>query len=223
MFFLKMMALFGFGISITTSAFAQYTLAVFGDSLSNGYKLPKNESFCAQLEQALQDKGYIVNVLNASKNGETTTGGIQRIDTLLKQKPDGVILELGVNDSFKNVSIEKIQSNLKKLITTFKNEKIPVLLVGMKTIPNKPILYQKQFEKIYLNLAQMHRLDFYPFFMDGLFDSSVVWDLNLQNENLIPHDIHPNKKGVSIMVQKILPTVERFLKKQGHPPINQTK
>ena len=209
--------IWGFLITLmfSVSGTASYTLAVFGDSLSNGHRLPKQDSFYAQLEQALTDKGYDIQVLNASKSGETTTGGIRKVANLLSQKPDGVILELGVNDSFRNTPIKNIRQNLKKLIETFQNQNIPVLLVGMKTMPNKPADYQQQFEALYQDLAQEYDLELYPFFMDGIFESTQVWNFKIQNDNLIPNDIHPNAQGVALMVRGILPTVEHFLERQN--------
>ena len=125
-----------------------------------------------------------------------------------------MILELGVNDSFRNTPISAIKGNLQSLIDTFKDYQIPVLLVGMKTTPNKSAAYQGQFEEMYRELADENNLILYPFFMDGIFDVS---DMNFgqQNDYLIPKDIHPNAQGVAVMVQGILPTVERFLIEQG--------
>ena len=201
-------------VMVSVSSFADYTLVVFGDSLSNGHRLPKSDAFYTQLEGTLKSKGYSVRVLNASKSGETTAGGVRKVDALLSQKPDGVILELGVNDSFRNTPISAIKGNLQSLIDTFKDHQIPVLLVGMKTTPNKSATYQGQFEEMYRELADENNLILYPFFMDGIFDVS---DMNFgqQNDYLIPKDIHPNAQGVAVMVRGILPTVERFLIEQG--------
>ena len=215
---MRFILIFLISLMISVPVWADYTLAVFGDSLSNGYNLPEKESFCTQLEQALKNKGHTVKVLNASKNGETTEGGLNRIENLLSQKPNAVILELGINDSFRDIPIQTIKENLEKMINTFRDNHIPVLLVGMKTLPNKPANYQKEFEKMYRSLASKYSLDFYPFFMNGIFNSRTVWDLQSQNANLLPNDIHPSSKGVAIMVQKISPSVERFLKKQKVKP-----
>jgi len=202
-------------IFLAVPVLADYTLAVFGDSLSAGYHLPQKDSFYAQLEGALQSKGYAIRVLNASKSGETTAGGLRKIPTLLAQKPDGVILELGVNDSHKNTPIATTQNNLKQMIETLQKGQIPVLLAGMKAFPFTPKSYQNQFEEMYRDLASTYHLDFYPFFMEGIFDSEHVLNPKMQNDYLLPHDFHPNDRGISIMVQGILPTVEHFLNNQG--------
>jgi len=202
-------------VMASVSAFADYTLAVFGDSLSAGYKLPVRDSFYAQLERALREKKYNVKVLNASKSGETTVGGLRKVTGLLAQKPNGVILELGINDSFGNVPIVSIRDNLQKLIDQFQNHQIEVLLVGMKTLPNKAVTYQKQFEEMYRQLATQNKLELYPFFMDGIFKPDALWNLTQKNENLLPNDVHPSAKGVAIMVRGVLPTIEKFLNRQG--------
>jgi len=203
---------------VSVPGMADYTLAVFGDSLSAGHHLPQKDSFYAQLEQALRSKGYPVTVLNASKSGETASGGVRKVNGLLALNPDGVILELGINDSFSNSPIPAIRKNLASLITTFQNRQIPVLLVGMKTFPNKPLAYQQQLEEMYQSLATEYQLLLYPFFMEGIFNLDSFGDVLHQNDNLLPHDIHPSAKGVSVMVRGILPTVERFLNQQGIRP-----
>ena len=212
--------LFVFIVSMimSVSAMAEYTLAVFGDSLSAGHKLPKQDAFYVQLEDALRRKGYDIRVLNVSKSGETTFGGLRKINGLLSKKPDGVILELGVNDSFRNTPVKTITENLKKMIDTFQSRQIEVLLVGMKTIPNKPIAYQQQFEEMYRGLADEYGLELYPFFMEGIFDGTQVFNTRIQNDNLLPNDFHPSAKGIVVMVQGILPTVEQFLNRQGVLP-----
>ena len=212
---MRFILVFLISVMISVSGIARYTLAVFGDSLSAGHGLSQQDSFYGQLERALKEKGYDIAVLNISKGGETTQGGLRRINTLLAQKPDGVILELGVNDSFRNTPIETIKGNLKNLIETCQNHQMPVLLVGMKTLPIKPIVYQEQFEAMYRDLASTYRLDFYPFFMEGIFDSTIILNQRVQNDNLLANDIHPSAKGVSVMVRGILPIVERFLNKQN--------
>lgn len=199
-------------------AWAEYTLAVFGDSLSAGYHLPQKDSFYAQLEKALQEKGYDIRVLNASKSGETTAGGVRKVSALLSRSPDGVILELGINDTFRSTPIATIKNNLKSLIETFQNHHIAVLLAGMKTTPNKSASYQQQFEEMYQDLAAEYSLELYPFFMDGVFDAPNPKKIPPQNDKLLPDGIHPNARGVSIMVRGILPTVERFLMQQGVKP-----
>ncbi|MBQ7412832.1 MAG: arylesterase [Alphaproteobacteria bacterium] len=194
-----------------------YRLAVFGDSLAAGYRLPEKSAFYTQLNQALTDKGYDVSVIHASRSGETTAGGVKRQKALIDKKPDGVILELGINDAIRNIDLKKTEKNLKTLIENFQSNGIPVLLVGMRSIPTRSSAYQEQFEKMYHDLAVSYRLTFYPFFMDGVINTTVV-GINLTSDKLLPDHLHPSAKGVQIMVENILPTIEQFLKKQGIKP-----
>ncbi|MDY6407982.1 MAG: arylesterase [Pseudomonadota bacterium] len=202
-------------VLLSLRAWADYTLAVFGDSLSAGYHLNAEDSFYAQLERALQNKGYKVSVLNISKSGEVTAGGVRRTPTVLNKKPDGVILELGINDAFRKIPVSSIQKNLQHMIDLFQQNKIAVLLVGMKAPLYLQADYQQAFEKMYSDLASQNGILLYPFFMDGIFDEVHILNARHQNEYLLLNDFHPNARGINVMVQGILPTVEQFLNKQG--------
>ena len=206
------------GLLVGIPAMAEpYRLAVFGDSLSAGYQLPKESAFYTQLNQALTNKGYDVSVIHASRSGETTAGGIKRQKALTDKNPDGVILELGINDAIRNMDLKTTEKNLKMLIENFQSQNIPVLLVGMKSVPTRPLSYREQFETMYHDLADSYHLTFYPFFMEGVFNTSFA-ELNLTSDKLLSDHVHPNAQGVAIMVDHILPTVEQFLRKQGIKP-----
>ena len=191
-----------------------YRLAVYGDSLSSGSYLMPQDSFCSQLETALRQKGYDVIVLNVSRGGETTWGGVRRLPSLLEQKPDGVILELGLNDSLRHVALSSTEENLKLIITRLQENHIPVLLVGMESILLRIPRYRQDFKQMYQRLARQYHLPFYPFFMKGIINTFVGEPIGLP-ENFMLNDLHPNAKGIQIMVDNILPTVERFLKENG--------
>lgn len=195
-----------------------FNLLIMGDSLSAGYGLNAADSFYSKLDKALKAKGYHnLNVINFSRSGETAAGGVQKLSTALAQKPDAVILELGINDALRDQPVETINKNLESLIQTFQNYNIPVLLVGMQAPLIKPAPYQQQFKKMYADLAKKHNLDFYPFFMDGVFKGTSLISLQLPNENVLTDRIHPSAKGVDIMVRKILPTIQRFIDKIYRP------
>lgn len=196
-------------------AFAEpYRLAIYGDSLSAGYRLQPQDAFYTQLEKALQKRGYNVNVLNVSRSGETTWGGVQRLPSLIGQKPNGVILELGINDAIRNVALASTEQNLETIITRLRENNIPVLLVGMKSVPTRIPTYQQNFEKMYQNLAQEYNLILYPFFMKGIIDT-FLGQAVVPSANFLSDNMHPSAKGIQIMVENILPTVERFLKENG--------
>ncbi len=188
-----------------------FRLAVFGDSLAAGYRLPVSDAFYTRLEKALQDKGYTVTVINASRSGETTAGGLKRQDALIAQKPDAVLLELGVNDAIRNVPVQDTKDNLIKLIETFRQNHIPVMLIGMQAPPNRDVVYRQSFAKMYQELAGRYNLILYPFFMDGIFTIRPGMPFPF-SDKVLGDNIHPNATGVQTMTDNILPTVERFLK-----------
>ena len=200
---------------MTCSAYAEpYRLAVYGDSLSAGYRLQPQDAFYTQLEEALKKRGYDVVVLNYSRSGETTWGGLQRLPSLISQKPNAVILELGINDAIQNVALDSTERNLKEIIIRLQENKIPVLLVGMKSVPTRIPTYQQEFEQMYQGLAQQYNLVFYPFFMKGIIDTFLGQAI-VPSANFLSDNMHPSPQGIRIMVENILPTVERFLKKNG--------
>jgi len=175
---------------------------VLGDSLSAGYNLPGDKAFPAVLEKALRVRGHHVKVVNAGVSGDTTTGGLERLDWSVPDDASGVIVELGANDMLRGIDPAIPRAALDKIISRLKQRNIPVLLAGMRAAPNLGGRYSEDFEGIYQDLAKRHGLMLYPFFLDG-----VAGDRNL----LLPDGMHPNPVGVQMMVSKILPTVEQFL------------
>ncbi|WP_082475485.1 arylesterase [Rhizobium sp. Leaf341] len=174
----------------------------FGDSLMAGYQLPPADAFPARLEKALRDKGIDVSISNAGVSGDTTSGGLARIDWSVPDGTKGVILELGANDALRGIPPEESRKNLVAMIEKLKARGIGVLLVGMLAPPNMGGDYAERFNPIYPDLAKTYGIPLYPFFLDG-----VVEDANLKIED----GMHPNPKGVGIIVDRILPLVETFV------------
>ena len=177
-------------------------LVGFGDSLMAGYQLAPTESYTAQLEAALKAKGHNVTIANAGVSGDTSTGGLSRIDWSVPDGTAGVILELGANDALRGISPEQTEKNLDTMITRLKERGIPVLLMGMLAPPNMGGDYADRFNPIYQRLSQKHGVPLYPFFLDGV---ASVSSLQLSD------GMHPNPQGVATMVEKSLPMVESFL------------
>jgi acyl-CoA thioesterase-1 len=177
-------------------------LVGLGDSLMAGYQLPTNESFTAQLEAALKAKGVNVTIANAGVSGDTTAGGLARADWSVPEGTDGVILELGANDALRGVAPEETEKNLDAIIAKFKARNIPVLLAGMIAPPNMGGNYGERYNGIYQRLADKYQLTMYPFFLDG-----VAGQAPLQLED----GMHPNAKGLAVMVERFLPLAEGFL------------
>lgn len=177
-------------------------LVALGDSLSAGYNLPGSAAFPAVLEQALRQKGVAVEIVNAGVSGDTTQGGLERLDWSVPDGTDGVILELGANDALRGQDPGLAERNLDAIITRLKQRNIPVLLAGMYAPRNLGEAYVAKFDGMYPRLAQKHGLVLYPFFLDGIAGNAA---LNL------PDGLHPTAEGVRVIVRNILPTVERFL------------
>ena len=177
-------------------------LVAFGDSLSAGYNLPGSAAFPAVLEQALRRKGLAVEIVNAGVSGDTTRGGLERLDWSVPDGTDGVILELGANDALRGVDPAQTRQALESMITRLKQRNIPVMLAGMLAPRNLGADYAERFDAIYPELAKKHGLVLYPFFLEG-----IAGDRALNQAD----GLHPTAEGVTVIVRNILPTVERFI------------
>lgn len=177
-------------------------LVGFGDSLMAGYQLPATDAFPAKLEKALRDEGHAVEIANAGVSGDTTSGGLARLDWSIPDGTDGVILELGANDALRGIAPEETEKNLDAMLARLKERGIPVLLAGMLAPPNMGADYAARFNGIYARLAQKHGVPLYPFFLDGV---ATHADLQLDD------GMHPNAKGVDAMVAAMLQPVETFI------------
>lgn len=181
------------------------TIVAFGDSLSAGFMLPQSAAFPAQLQVALAAKGYKVAVVNAGVSGDTSAGGLQRLDWSLQDKVDGVIVELGANDALRGIEPGLTKDNLDKIIARIKAKGIDVLLAGMKAPGNWGPEYQAAFNVIYPELAAKHAIALYPFFLENVLGGAS--DLTMDD------GLHPTEKGVAEIVRNILPEVEAMIKR----------
>jgi len=185
---------------------ATQTIVVLGDSLTAGYGLAADQTFPARLQEALAARGVAAQVVNAGVSGDTTAGGLTRIDWVLKERPDAVIVELGGNDGLRGLDPKQSFANLDAILEKLDAAKIPVLIAGMKAPPNLGREYGAEFESIYARLAERHNAAFYPFFLDG-----VAADPALNQKD----GLHPNPEGVAIIVEKITPFVLRLIGASG--------
>ncbi|MBY2907414.1 arylesterase [Rhizobium leguminosarum] len=177
-------------------------LVGFGDSLMAGYQLPPGDGFPEKLQAALKAKGLDVAIANAGVSGDTTTGGLARIDWSVPDGTDGVILELGANDALRGIPPEESAKNLDQMITRLKERGIAVLLAGIIAPPNMGADYAARFNPIYQKLSEKHGLPLYAFFLDG-----VALEAGLKLDD----GMHPNTKGVDVMVEKMEPAVTNFV------------
>ena len=177
-------------------------LVALGDSLTAGYGLPQEAAFPAVLERALKAKGHRVEIANAGVSGDTSSGGLDRLDWSVPDGTDGVIVELGANDMLRGVDPAVTRKAIETIVERLKERGIPVMLAGIYASRNLGPDYTEKFDRIYPDIAKKHDLVLYPFFLDGVAGER---SLNLQD------GIHPTAKGIEIIVARILPTVETFL------------
>lgn len=169
-----------------------------GDSLTAGYGLRADKAFPAQLQAALGEHGVDAKVINGGVSGDTSAGGLARLDWMLGDKPDLVIIELGANDGLRGLDPAVTRDNLDRIIARLRETGARVLLAGMVAPANLGARYGEKFTSIYPALAQKHGTAFYPFFLDG-----VAMDPALNQED----GIHPTAEGVAVIVSNILPAV----------------
>jgi acyl-CoA thioesterase-1 len=177
-------------------------IVAFGDSLTAGFQLAANEAFPAQLQAALRAKGIAVDVANAGVSGDTSSGGLARLDWSVPEGTDAVILELGANDMLRGVDPSVTRSALDTIIRRLKARRIEVLLSGMLAAPNLGADFAREFNRIYPELAAQHDLLFDPFFVAGIVRNPTF----NQNDGL-----HPSAAGVAVIVARILPKAEALI------------
>lgn len=177
-------------------------LAILGDSLAAGYGVSPGQAMPARLEAALKKDGRNVTVINHGVSGDTTAGGLQRVDWMLADKPDIVMIELGANDALRATDPAVTEKNLDAIIAKLKEAGVTVWLAGMLAPRNYGPEYARQFDGIYQRLAEKHGVPLYAFFLDG-----VAQDPALNQGD----GIHPNPKGVDVIVERILPFVTKNL------------
>lgn len=181
-------------------------LAALGDSLTAGWGLPADDAFPARLTRALAENGRAVEILNFGISGDTTTGGLARLDAVLAAAPDGVILELGANDMLRGLDPATPRANLDAIMARLHDAGIPILLCGMRAPRNFGRDYAEAYEALYVELARKYDAVLYPVFLDGV---TGVPGLTM------PDGLHPTAEGVAEIVRRSLPTVETFLTRLG--------
>ena len=193
-------------VSASPALAAAVKILALGTSLTQGYGLPPGTEFTVQLQAALKRDGMDATVTNAGVSGDTTAGGLARLDWSLADHPDAVILELGSNDMLRGIPPSETDKNLRAILDRLKADHIKVLLTGMHAQRNLGAEYVKEFDSIYPRLASDYHVLFYPFILDGV----------ALNPKLNQADgMHPNPAGVKVIVARILPFVKKLLAKEG--------
>ena len=191
-------------LSLQVSAAETVKIVMLGDSLTAGYGLARGQSVPAQLEMALKAGGLNVKIINAGVSGDTSAGGMTRLAWALAEKPEGLIIELGANDGLRGLDPKQTFKNLNAIIEQALSAHIEVLLTGMLAPPNLGPEYGKNFNRVYPLLAHYHGIELYPFYLEGIVSDST---LNLED------GLHPNEKGVAIIVKNLMPKVKKLIAK----------
>jgi len=201
-FALLIAGLIALAAPVAAQADAPFKIVAFGDSLTAGYGLPATDAFPARLERALKAKGLKVEIENAGVSGDTSSGGLSRLDWSIPDGTDAVIVELGANDMLRGVEPAVTKKSLDAILAKLKERNIAVLLCGMRAAPNMGTEFADAFDTLYDELAKKYDVVFYPFFLDG-----VAAQAKLAQRD----GIHPNAAGVDMIVANILPKAEELI------------
>lgn len=187
-------------------------IVAFGDSLTAGLGVSSEDSYPAQLEKHLQERGFHYEVVNAGVSGETSAGGLRRVEWILKNQPTVVILELGVNDGLRGLPLEQTYANLRSIIDRFQNAGVMVILAGMRIPPNYGEAYTGEFFEMYERLAKELSLPLIPFLLEGVAAQSGLNQVD---------GVHPTAEGYTIVAQNVFQTLEPLLKTEPSHPAKQ--
>lgn len=180
-------------------------IVAFGDSLTAGYGLAQDEAYPAQLQKRLLEADYHFKVINAGVSGDTTAGGLRRLDWVLKSRPTIVILELGGNDGLRGHQLEETYANLEKIIRRLQAEGVTILLVGMQIPQNYGEAYTSEFSGMYGKLAKKYNVTLMPFFLK---DVAAHPELNQAD------GIHPTSEGYRIIVDNLFESLAPLLEEK---------
>ena len=179
-------------------------LLAFGDSLTSGLGVPAEQTYPAQLAARLAREGYDYRVVNAGVSGDTTAGGLRRVDWALRLEPEVVIVELGVNDALRGQKLASVRANLAQIVARFQASGARVLIAGMRLPPNYGDHYAEDFHRLYREVARARHAPLMPFFLDGV---GAIPRLNQ------PDGIHPTAEGYAIVVDRLWPYLQPLLRK----------
>ncbi len=183
---------------------ATTTILALGDSLTAGYGLDPGQSLPDKLQEALRAKGLDITIINAGVSGDVAAQGAARLDWALTDDVKAVIVELGANDALRGLEPAQAENALREILQKLRDKKLPMLLLGMRAPPNLGADYQAKFDGMYPKLAAEFGVALYPFYLDGV---AAQAELNQAD------GIHPNVKGLSVIVPKLLPFVENLVTK----------
>ena len=216
----KVLICFGFILGNAAQA-KEVVIAALGDSLTQGYGLPAEEGFVPQLQAWLDAEGVEATVVNAGVSGDTTAGGLARVDWTLTPEVDAMIVTLGGNDMLRGLDPAQARGNIDGILTAAKNAEVEVLLVGMSAPGNYGAEYKADFEGLYPELAEEHETLLYPDFFTGLL-AEEAGTASARSETIRRYfqgdGIHPNAEGVALIVKDIGPSVAKLAEQVADKP-----
>jgi acyl-CoA thioesterase-1 len=180
-------------------------IVAFGDSLTAGYGLNPDESFTTLLQRKLDESGYRYRVVNAGVSGDTSAGGLRRIDWSLEGNVKFLVLELGGNDGLRGLPVAEMKKNLAQTIERAQSRGATVILAGMEAPPNMGAEYTREFRQAFRDLAKQYKTPFIPFFLEGV---------GGRPEYNQPDGIHPNAEGEKVMTENVWRALEPLLSKE---------
>jgi len=178
-------------------------VVVLGDSLTAGLGVAADEAFPARLQARMRAEGYAYRVTNAGVSGDTTAGGLRRVDWVLRANPEIVIVALGANDGLRGQSPQAIRANLEEIVARLQAARARVLLVGMRLPPNYGAEYTKEFEAVFPAVARRAKIALMPFLLDG-----VAADPRLNQAD----GIHPTAAGQQMIADRLWPYLRPLLR-----------
>jgi acyl-CoA thioesterase I len=181
---------------------AERVIVAFGDSLTAGLGVTPENSYPARLQARLHAEGYAYRVVNAGASGDTTAGGLRRVDWALRNKPDIVIVALGANDALRAQDLASVRANLDAIVARFQKAGVRVLLAGMEVPPNYGERYAADFRKLYADVARKRGVAFMPFLLNGVAGNPTL------NQ---PDGIHPTAEGHRIVADRLWPYLQPLL------------
>ena len=188
----------------TASAAKRPRIVFLGDSLTAGYGLARPQSVPSLIQARLDSGGYRYEVVNAGVSGDTSAGGLSRLDWSLSGDVQILVVELGANDGLRGLPVAAMKSNLDQIIRRARQRGITVLLTGMEAPPNYGAVYTREFRQVFHDLAQAHKIAFIPFFLDGV---AGIPSLNIAD------GIHPNPAGARIVEATVWRALQPLLAK----------
>ena len=188
----------------SAAAPAPKTILFLGDSITAGYGIDPSEAFPARIQQRIDARGWPFKVINAGQSGDTSAGGLSRLDWLLRNRIDILVLELGANDGLRGLPLENTRKNLQAIIdrTRERYPRVKIVIAGMKLPPNWGGDYGRRFESMFVDLAKKNKAALVPFVLEGV---GGVRDLNLADA------IHPTAKGHEIVAANVWKVLEPIM------------